>query len=209
MRRYAEWAFGSSLLLLIGDAFIKNTDLVPQARVGLTTLAVIAALYWLGTTEALGPWLFSVSVDRDRSERSAVIRLKAPARLGKRKLRQETENLAEAMRAHLRENPGSAMDVDPQEFQAVSKQLQEAPSDEERDKVWVAYSKGLAKAFSSERDENVRLFEGRLRYVLREYERRGLIDPNSVEVQMNMKLSSNHWLREDTVPELEALVRKL
>jgi hypothetical protein len=202
-RRIAGGAFVIAFTLLVGDALIKDTDLLPMGRLLLVAAAVLAAVYWVATTAVLSPHLPQMAMGRDEAG-VRTIKLLKPERPGSRRLREETMDLVVDMRRHISQAPPS---FSIQEHRAVTTRMDAAKSDQERDAVWAAYTDELSNNMEQVNRANNAAFGGRSAHVMGEFQRRGLATEQDVR-RLLWNISSDYWMVE-AANTLEALARRL
>ena len=94
MRRIAGWVFGVGLPLLLGDLFLRDTDLVSGTAAPLATLVALAGVYWIATTARVRPWLPSLRFRREGRAYTLVIDPPSRSWRNKRDLKTRAERVA-------------------------------------------------------------------------------------------------------------------
>lgn len=166
-------------------------------------LFALGALSALLGSEAVASRLPTLTVQRGDG---LTLCLRPPQRRGRRRLRQEALALASEIHAYVRtvDAPWSAERDDwSQNTQAMSA----AETEEERTRLWNEYTARSTERSAREAQDLAARFGGRLHFVTREFQRRGLLTDQEMH-KIDWEANSLHWIV-SAANEIEGLARRL
>lgn len=138
----------------------------------------------------------------ERGPAGDYLRVRLPQRGGKRRLRREALALAAEIHAHLAKAP-SSFGVPMAQHRAMMSAKDEA----ERAEIWEQQTQAMIADSDRQSRELAGLFGGRLRYLVGEFVRRGLLTAPEAD-KLIWEANSYHWIKE-AATELEALALRL
>lgn len=200
VHRVAGGLFVLSIGLLAADAFVRDEDLVNEARWLLGGLALVSAVLWLATTATLRPHFHSFHLDT--AGPGFAIRVLPPEKGAIHRLKIVTDEVVKDIYTYL-----GSMPYTDSGFFEMGRAMEQAESDQDRNRIWVDHINKTRDASAKERTAISKEFGGRVHYLLTEYESRGLLSDEDKRFLM-WSLNSNHWLVEVAV-RLESLRHQL
>lgn len=186
---------------LIGDAFVKSQDLVPLGRWLLMIAVLVSGFLWLATTASLRPLFPSVAIERGDGP-GISLRFLPPAGRQRSRMKKETLALVRDIHEHLK--------IAPRSWSSAGRFPDRTASEEEQRRQWEEQTQQLLQESENERRMNLRLFGGRVHYVLDGFERLGMLTegPPDSRSYLEWAIASNYWLSE-AAARLEALALRL
>lgn len=158
-------------------------------------LLIGIALLWTGLLlPPVSHRLPQVSVERNNRADGIALRVRPPEARGKKRLRQETERLVSEMHDYLRSQPDpSAKSL--RGHQEAVRAMDVASTEEDRRRLWDEYTQRIVEESGRERQELAALFGDRMRYVLYEYQQRGMLSESDSSL-LAWQAQSAVWLHE-------------
>jgi hypothetical protein len=191
-------AGGAVLGLLVG-AFTRNLD------AGLWSGLAVAVLLFVSALPPVRRRLPSFTLERGLESRGIAVRIRPPEAQGKKRLQQETFALVRDIWEYAKNRPNPIDSV--MSFQqTLALDRDDSLSQAEKTRI---YREQMDKEMQHHAQEGMALeerFGGRVRYVVQEYLRRGMLADNDAKVME--RSFSLHWIR-STAVQLEALARRL
>jgi hypothetical protein len=190
---------GGAIVGLVVGVVSRNVD------AGLWSGIAFAVLSYVATLPLVSAWLPRVALKRRGKSEGFVLEFLPPMAPGKEKLRQETFALVKDIWDHVRSRPDPrALGMSFRDTVALAQD--DSLSQDEKTRIYREQMDKEMEQYARERLEIEELFGGRVRYVVQEYVRRGMLADNNAKMMGHS--FSLHWIR-DTAVQLEALARRL
>lgn len=207
MRRVALGIWGFTWGSVATVFLVRGDPLNTWVALFFLVMGALAALYWLGTTNFIGPRLPDLAFERNVTGRRS-IHFDPPERPTKRKLRKKSLALAEEMREYIRDTEPTGRERQAEWRQRIDHvQSQQGKSPEEVEGQRIEYHGALEDKGNRETRDIHERFGGSVDKVLRQYARRSVIDHEEVR-GIETDLSSRMML-EFLADRLESLAREL
>ena len=134
------------------------------------------------------------------------IRIRPPARQGKRRLKRDTTNLVRDIWSYLKSVPDDQIES-LQAWQENTRRMQEAKDEAEKGAIWNEYTNAMTLSYSQQGRDLTERFGGQIEYLLGEYQRRRLLEASEVH-RLVWQSGSRHWIQ-STATTLEALALRV
>jgi hypothetical protein len=142
----------------------------------------------------------------DRGGDGVVLRIRRPARSGRRRLRRDALALAGEIHAHVQSAPVPHSRSSEQFFDNVAA-MKAAQSEAERNQLWREYTNRSTEEWAREAQQLTALFGGRMQYLAEELRRRGRITDLELR-KLEWEVNSLYWLA-DAATTIEAAALRL
>lgn len=194
--RWAWWplVWVPAAVATVSSGFAAPTTWLELAQLVLTIFGVIGGVA-VGITWVAHRW--------SQLKRYTVVQLQWPLFLVRARLRREASHVARDMHAYRKAQPL----WDDAEWRAHLDRLDAAGSEEERTKLFREYSSDLSVRAMRERQELAEHFGARVRALLYEFERRGLV--NSQDAARIDAFAQAPASVQEAAVEIEAIAKRL
>jgi hypothetical protein len=197
LRRYGPVA----IPLLLGFA-IKLTNVANQL-IGYALFGV--AFVWIVVlVPVVSARLPTLAWERRPPGTGFAIAYRPPAGSGKRRLREDTRSLVRDIWTYVKEQPQES----PWAWRDLGRRSDAAKDDDEKRAIWDEYNAAEQQRYFRQQQELSERFGGRLRLIVDDYQRRGYLTDQDVDLLM-WQSHSIHWISWSAAPKLEALALRL
>lgn len=182
--------------------------LIPEDRKARILLGgvVVCVAVLIVTSRPVVQRLPTIALDRGGRGDGFSLQFRPPAIAGRKRIKVETQRLVTQIHAYLRESTPPWSDSLAGHQQMVMA-MSGATSEQDKQAIWNGYTLEETERSARERQDLESRFGGSVRYLLHEFERRRVVNPQAAR-KIEWMASSRAWLGE-AAAELEALGRRI